>query len=319
MDSSVSVSVPDAPTEYTGSGEIFGRSFKQSVYGESDSASSVIRTVSDTLYSFSSRWDSEGVGSVPAQIASSAGLSPAVLEESDYAAVRRAFALAEETDGLFDPTIGALSFIWADGTPSADRISWALTYTGYEQVTLSDEEHFASIVHPGITIDLNAAVPGMAVEEALALYQKADIDGALLTMDGAAAMTGTKGENGEGFTLGLRDPGRSDGSHYAVLTAEDTVICTSDVQSGLLDPKTGYPAETDLASVTVLSKDGFTADAMSSVLYMQGLEGVKAHLKEADYQVIALTKSGEIYLSEGVREYFALKETKYHIIGENEE
>lgn len=294
---------------------MFGRSFSQSVYGGSSAATDAIHTVSDRLYAFSSHWDSEGADSVPAQIAASAGLTPTVLDPDDYAVVKRAFSLAKETGGLFDPTIGALSFVWAEKTPTADRISWALTYTGYNEVTLSDEDHSASIGRPGIAIDLNAVVPGMALEEALSLYQTAGIDGAVLTFDGGAIMTGTKGgEENAAFSLGLRDPMRSDGSHYAVLTETDRVICTSDVSSGLLDPSTGNPPETDLLAVTTLSEDGFLADAMSSILYMQGSASVLSHLDDPDYEVIAVTKTGDVYLSDSVQEYFTLSDTEnYHL------
>ena len=307
-DSDVSISVPETPVEYTSSQEIFSHTVSQSVYG--NGAAETIDSVNNILYDYSSHWDNTLTDSVPGQIAASAGLEPSVLAEEDYAIIRRAFDLAEETGGLFDPTVGALTSVWAEGEATADQISWALTYTGWQEVTLSDEEMSAGIGRPGITVDMGAVVPGMAVEAALEAYQSSEIDGGLITMDGAAAMTGVKGQDGEPFTLGLLNPMTDTGEHYAVLQADDTVICTSDSNSGLLDPTTGYPVETDLSAVTVLSEDGFLSDAMSSILYMQGLEQAITHLEEADYQVIIVAENGDIYLSPSLRDKFTLRDTE---------
>lgn len=307
MDSDTGISLPDAPTVYTGQQEIFGTEVSQSVYGEG--AAEAIQTVHEQLYDMAAHWDTQNIESVPGQIAASAGLEPAVLAAEDYAVVRRAFDLAQQTDGLFDPTVGALSQLWREGEPTADRISWALTYTGWEQVTLSDEDSSASIVHPGISVDFDAVVKGMAVEKALETYKKAGIDGALLCMDGAAVMTGQKGD-GSRFTLGLLNPLADDGGHYAVLLVTDKVICTSDVSSGLIDPSTGSLAQSDLAAVTVVSEDGFLSDAMSSILYMQGMKAVRTHLDESEYSVIAVGKNGDVVLSDALQEYFTLADTK---------
>lgn len=307
-DSDVSISLPEEPLEYTSNQEVLGTAVSQSVYGEK--AAETIQTVNNILYDFSAHWDNTLVDSVPGQVAASAGLEPSVLAEDDYQVIRRAFDLAEQTEGLFDPTVGALTSVWADGEPSADQVSWALTYTGWQEVSLSDEDMSAGIGRPGITLDMGAVVPGMAVQAALEAYQEADIDGGVITMDGTAAMTGTKSEGGESFTIGLRNPMNNDGDHYAVLQADDVVICTADGESRLLNPADGYSVETDLLAVTVLSEDGFLSDAMSSILYMQGLDKALEHLDESDYQVILVAESGEIYLSPSLRESFTLRDTE---------
>ena len=232
-----------------------------------------------------------------------------MLAEEDYAIIRRAFDLAEETGGLFDPTVGALTSVWRRrSNRRPDQLGTDLHRMAGSP--LSDEEMSAGIGRPGITVDMGAVVPGMAVEAALEAYQSSEIDGGLITMDGAAAMTGVKGQDGEPFTLGLLNPMTDTGEHYAVLQADDTVICTSDSNSGLLDPTTGYPVETDLSAVTVLSEDGFLSDAMSSILYMQGLEQAITHLEEADYQVIIVAENGDIYLSPSLRDKFTLRDTE---------
>lgn len=267
-DSDVSISLPEEPLEYTSNQEVLGTAVSQSVYGEK--AAETIETVNNILYDFSAHWDNTLVDSVPGQVAASAGLEPSVLAEEDYQVIRRAFDLAQQTEGLFDPTVGALTSVWADGEPSADQVSWALTYTGWQEVSLSDEDMSAGIGRPGITLDMGAVVPGMAVQAALEAYQEADIDGGVITMDGAAAMTGTKSEGGESFTIGLRNPMNNDGDHYAVLQADDVVICTADGESRLLNPADGYPVETRhitharVRRAVLLAALGVTSDEMAA-------------------------------------------------------
>ena len=136
-DSDVSISVPETPVEYTSSQEISGLTVSQSVYGSD--AAETIDAANNLLYQYAAHWG-DSLDSVPGQIAASAGLEPSVLAEEDYAIIRRAFDLAEETGGLFDPTIGALTSVWAEGEATADQVSWALTCTGWKLVSLSDEE-----------------------------------------------------------------------------------------------------------------------------------------------------------------------------------
>ena len=84
----------------------------------------------------------------------------------------------------------------------------------------------------------------------------------------------------------------------------------------ILDPRTGYPAESGLTSVTVLCDDGMKADFLSTALYIAGTEAVKSHLNEADYSVIAVTDDRQVLVSDDLAESFALTEDSGYTLAE---
>ena len=68
-----------------------------------------------------------------------------------------------------------------------------------------------------------------------------------------------------------------------------------------LDPKTGYPAESDLASATVLCREGERADALSTVCFLYGKEGALALIESLpDTEALLITASGEVVCTSGL-------------------
>ena len=77
----------------------------------------------------------------------------------------------------------------------------------------------------------------------------------------------------------------------------------------ILDPATGYPAESDLVSVTIISESGVLADALSTAVFVMGLdEGSEYWRSNGSFDMLLMTQDGEIYLSEGIKDSFTLED-----------
>ena len=89
----------------------------------------------------------------------------------------------------------------------------------------------------------------------------------------------------------------------------------------VLDPETGWPADSDLLSVSVISEDGALADFLSTTLFVLGKEIVLTCLEHSDFQVIAIGEDGKIYCSSSLEDVIVPTEssTAYEFVyGEKE-
>lgn len=75
----------------------------------------------------------------------------------------------------------------------------------------------------------------------------------------------------------------------------------------ILDPETGHPAESGLASVSIVTEEGKLGDALSTSLFVMGPEEAEAFWREnEDFEMIVITQEGEIIVTEGLEDRFVL-------------
>lgn len=234
--------------------------------------------------------------------------------------LRFALEIAEQTSGALDPTIYPLVEAWGFisqeyRVPSAQEISELLSFTGYEKVVLKNR---AVTLPTGTQLDLGAVGKGYTGELLAEDLKEQGITSALLDIGGNIQMVGGR-PDGTKWRLGIRNP-FGEGS-FGILEAEDSAVVTSGGyeryftdEDGttywhILDPATGYPAESDLVSVTIISESGVLADALSTAIFVMGLEeGCKYWKSHGGFDMLLMTQDGEIYLTEGIEDSFTLED-----------
>ena len=83
----------------------------------------------------------------------------------------------------------------------------------------------------------------------------------------------------------------------------------------LLDPSTGYPADSGLLSVTVWSSSGALSDALSTACFVLGIEDSLPLLEQFDSQALFITQERQIYLTSGLEDAFTLSSGDYTLAG----
>lgn len=261
-----------------------------------------------------------------------------ISQEEIAALIRKALQLSEETKGAFDPTVYPLTKLWGFAhapeesverhrtAPSQEEIDQILPRIGWEKVQVSAE---------GQELDLGGIAKGYTSDRIMKIFDEYELTGGIVSLGGNVQCYKRK-PDGRPWKVGIRLPQRPDPAGngigaetiLGVLTTDACAVITSgsdqryfiDEKTGklwhhILDPKTGYPADNDLLSVTIISREGTMADALSTACFVMGKEEAirfwKRHSDEFD--LILVCKDKEVLLSWPLREKFELLDPSYEL------
>ena len=226
-----------------------------------------------------------------------------------------ALTISERTGGAFDPTVYPLVRLWGfteatQRVPSQDELQAALSHIGIENVDAQDG--FAELKN-GAQLDFGGIAKGYAAERCSSILQASGVEAALLTLGGNVQAVGTK-PDGTPWAIGIADPAQPEQSLATLRFTGSLALVTSGgyqryfEKDGvryhhILDPKTGMPAQSGLASVTVLAQSGTLADALSTALFVMGLDEATEFWRASDdFEAVFITDDGEIYATAGAAE-----------------
>jgi thiamine biosynthesis lipoprotein len=228
-----------------------------------------------------------------------------------FEAITFAIAVAAETDGAFDPTVGAsLESLGFDrdhrtgrATPSGIP---AATGARYTDVLLNPEQSTITLARP-LVLDLGAVAKGLAIDlaaRALAPFVNFAIDAG-----GDLYLAGRNGDDMP-WSVGIRHP-RDEGTVIETLRVSDTAVCTSgdyerwsDTTRGahhIIDARAGVTA-TAAASVTVLAPSAMVADALATAAFVLGPAPGIALLERHGVDGVMLTPSLDRFATAGMRD-----------------
>ncbi len=170
----------------------------------------------------------------------------------------------------------------------------------------------AVIVPTGVTLDLGAVGKGIACDYARDILASSKCKKAVISVGGSVLLY-SKSKNAE-FKIGIRNPQGTANEYAAILTAGNACISTSGNYERyfeldgkryhhIFDPASGYPAESGLQSVTVISDSGLVSDALSTACFVLGIEKSLPLLEKYGAQAIFITNDNEFILTSGIEEF----------------
>ena len=235
-------------------------------------------------------------------------------------------AEAEKTDGAFNPALGNVITAWGFGTdsvrvPDDQELTALLAATDYRKVTVEPADNTANT--GGTQIDLGGAVKGYALDRIAENLQQNNIESAVISLGGSIYAKGTK-PDGSSYKIGIRDPYSGENDYMGTILLEGKFVSTSGIYERgfekdgvwyhhIIDPKTGYPADNGIESVTVVADSGILSDIYSTALFVMGVETGIEFAQQNGLDVLYLTKNKEIVTTDGFREkyYFKVINTNY--------
>ncbi len=235
--------------------------------------------------------------------------------------------ISELSNGrAFDITVGPLVKAWGIGTESPQVLDKAvvqqlLPLVDYRDVQVDTASNSARLMRKGQMVDLGGIAKGAIGDMALQIYKRNGISSAFINLGGNVAVLGSK-PDGSPWRVGIQDPRGEDGKIIGIVEVTDrAVVSSGDYQryfisdgqrySHILDPKTGYPADSGLMSITIIAPSSALADGLAKVLVLGLEEGMKLVTDYGDAEAIFITDDKEIYLTPGIQGHFLLEDASH--------
>ena len=235
--------------------------------------------------------------------------------------MEQALELCRRTGGALDISVYPIVRAWGFTTgsyqvPDEETIQSLLPLVDYTQIQYDAATGVVTLPE-GMEIDLGSVAKGYAGQLAAQMLREHGVQSALLNLGGNVQTVGAK-PDGSPWQIGIKDPQGEDA--MMVLSVEDQAVVTSGgyeryfEQDGqtywhIMDPFTGRPADSGLLSVTIVGDEGVVCDGLSTALFVMGLEkAADLWAQSGDFEAVFVTASGEVYITEGLRDHFALTE-----------
>lgn len=268
-----------------------------------------------------------------------AGIKPVKVSDDVYTLVKRAYEYSQDSQGGFDMAIGAITQLWRIGfddarKPSQEEIDQALKLVDYHKIELNDKEKTVYLKEKGMIIDLGAIAKGYITDEVVKVLKKQGVTTAIVDLGGNVYVLGhsPRGEN-QDWTVGIQDPNMARGSVLGSIKERNKTLVTSGIYERylevdgkkyhhLFDPKTGYPFDNDIASVTIITDKSIDGDGLSTAVFSmgvkKGLEYVESELNNGT-EAIFVTKDDKVYVTDPIKDTFKLSEDSHYTMGDRSE
>lgn len=249
--------------------------------------------------------------------------SSADVNEKTVSVINKTLDVCKDSAGALDITVGNLSEMWDIGgdnqrVPADDEIQKGLSFVGYENIKISGNN---VSVPAGVHLDLGASGKGAGADEAVsALKNTKGVSGAVVSVGGTVGVFG-KNPNSDHWGVGVRKPERENTGYIAVIKLyKDSFVSTSGsyekyfelggkTYHHILSPFTGYPAESGLKSVTVVTYDsGVYADSLSTACFVLGYEKSLALLEKYSADAFFILDDGSVKMTDGIKDNVTMNE-----------
>ena len=217
---------------------------------------------------------------------------------------RRSLEMCAATGGALDITVYPLVRAWGFTTgeyrvPAQSEIDALLPLVGYDRVSFANDG--ALSLADGAMIDFGAVAKGYVSDLICESFREAGVEAALVNLGGNVQTVGKKPDGGK-WKIGIASP-TGEGSACVIETDGGAVVTSGSYQRyferdgkrycHIIDPKSGFPVDNGLLSITVIGESGFDCDALSTAMFVLGEDGAVAYWREhGGFEMILITERG---------------------------
>ena len=286
-----------------------------------DQPNLILDKVIQRLEEYEKRFSAHDPDSELMQVNQNAGIMPVKVNSSLYKLIKIGKEHSSPADSSLNITIGPLVQAWRIGSddarvPSQKEIDSLLKKTNPHDIILDDDAQTVFLKHTGMFIDLGAVAKGFIADLIIDDFKTMNVSAGLINLGGNVMTYGMAPKHEDGYwRIGIQHPFLARGNYIAVLKAFNQSVVTSGIYERkftidnktyhhILDRHTGHPIETDIAGLTIISKESVDGEIWTGRLFAHSPEQIINTLDQLkDISGIVVTKSGDLYYSDELKPY----------------
>lgn len=294
------------------------------LFVEAEQADQLCQVAEDMLHSYHRRFNAHDRLSTVSAINQAAGRHSVVVDEELFELIAWGKAHSDRTLGFLNIALGPVTALWRIGfadarEPDSKELGRALKLTDSRAISLDHREKTVYLNHRGMAIDLGALAKGYAADRIMAYWKGQSVDAAMINLGGNAVVYGRSPLAEDGFwRVGIQDPSSPRGRHLAVLKVRDASVVTSGIYERQLlargqvfhhifDGQTGYPITSDIASITLVSRQSLVAETWTTVLFGYSAREAMAKVDSlSGLEGLIVTRDGAVLQSRGLKPYLRI-------------
>ena len=304
------VSCSDAPKQIRFSGDTMGTTYSIALYSKDPrhTQAEIQKKVETVLAQVNAQMSTYDPDSELSRFNRHESTQPVVISRALERVIGRALAIAEQTDGLLDVTVGPLVNLWGFGpqakpeqVPTAEELEAVRDYVGYRKLRI--ENHQLTKAHPKVYVDLSTIAKGYGVDRVAYLLDDLEITQYLIEIGGEIRTRGGK-PDGQPWRLAVEKPVSTERSIQEIVSFNEGALATSgDYRnfyeengrrySHIINPLIAEPIQHNLVSVSVYTDDCMSADAYATALLVMGTEQAKAFVEKHQLAALLVYKTDD--------------------------
>lgn len=271
------------------------------------------------LRDYQQRFSANDASSTLMQVNANAGRMPMKVDSDLYQLIRYGYDLSLSSNGRFNLVIGPLIKLWRIGftdakVPTDEEIQARMNLIDLTQVELDDENETVYLAKSGMEMDLGALAKGYFADQLKKFLKAEGVNAGIVDLGGNVLTIGKSPKHPSGYwQIGIQDPLRQRGNLMAAVAIQDQSVVTSGIYERFIkigdtlyhhifDSKTGYPVESEIASVTIVSDESIDGEVWTTLLFAETPADALVRLNEhASIEGIVITRQQEMLISDKLK------------------
>jgi len=278
----------------------------------------VLDEVVRRLEMYEHRFSANDPTSELSEVNQNAGIRPVEVHPELFQLIQIGKKHSLDTNSNMNIAIGPLVQSWRIGFKDAkvlsdQEIQNLLKIIDLDQVLL--QENTVYLKTSGMAIDLGALAKGFIADRIIEYLNSVGTQSALINLGGNLVTMGPALQHSDHYwRIGIQNPILSRGASQMILRVQNKSVVTSGIyersltKNGktfhhILDPNTGYPIETNVVSLTIVSDQSIDGEIWTTRLFGKPIaEIIKTLNQIPKIEGLVIDDQGEVFYSEGIKE-----------------